>query len=951
MAHAPLGTVLRHIRRLTAEPAPELADRDLLQRFIHGRDQAAFTALVERHGPLVLGVCRHVLGHLQDAEDAFQATFLVLARNAAAIRTGDALPCWLHGVAYRISMRAKRDAARRRNHEKRVSARAPAWDEAWRGVQAVLDDEVARLPEKYRAPFILCCLEGKSRSEAGSELGVKEGTVWSRLAEARRLLRGRLARRGVTLGAVLGAMALSATGGRASFSAPLVQATVAAALRYAFGEATARIASARAAVLADGVRKTIALARWKLATMVLLTAGVVAAATGFWSRTSALEPPALARGAEAAPLAAVPPKQAPAKPPAEKPKPPLFLQEDGDRVTVNGLVVGPDGQPFAGAKVYLLYHSHKRVRHKPRAVTGADGRFRFTYYKADYIDEPSITWRGEPWRYYHILAAAPGYGPNWIWMPDIKGELKLQLNHDDVAIRGRVIDLQGRAVAGATVQVLGAEWATLLDDVTTASDGRFVIKGIGRDRSVELRVAAPSIELKRVGVTTASKVAGKPTDRVTVEIVAGPTKPITGTVRARDTGKPLAGAVVYAKYADFLSIHDDLQGVQAVTDDQGRYRLVGLPKAEKYEVTVYPPVEQGYLFATKEVGTTEGLKRIALDLDLRRGVPVRFRLVDRETGKPVNGIAQYTPARSNPLWTEACSPYSPNFVLPPRVWFNAVMPDKDMFFRFVAYPGHGMVIATAGYGIGPYLRCRLRPEDAAKGHYPLDKGDPNNGFIEIAHGYAVIDTTRTDRVLSFDIEVTRGVKLQGRLVGPDGKPVTGATAYGSTFDASCTRPDMLRETPVAPDVLKTDAFTAVGLYPKEQRTLSFMHKERKLIGHVIVDGTETQPMTVRLKPWGAVSGRLIDPHGKPMANVRVRLLYYPALPRPGMLDPGMTALTDNDGRFRIEGLLPDLKHELSLTSSREKESLSAGAALQAVSAPSGEVKDLGDVRVTITVGK
>jgi RNA polymerase sigma factor (sigma-70 family) len=212
MAPTLIGTVLRHFRHLaTSHAAEQLTDSQLLERYRLNHDQAAFGVLMERHGRLVWSVCRHVLRQEQDAEDAFQATFLVLALKAVSIRQAEAVGAWLYAAAYRCAMQLKRAAARRRAHEQRARTMAQpktSCEESWRELQALLDEELMRLPEKYRAPFVLCCLEGRSKSAAARELGWREGTVSGRLARARQRLRHRLARRGVTLSAALCGVAL-----------------------------------------------------------------------------------------------------------------------------------------------------------------------------------------------------------------------------------------------------------------------------------------------------------------------------------------------------------------------------------------------------------------------------------------------------------------------------------------------------------------------------------------------------------------------------------------------------------------------------------------------------------------------------------------------------------------------------------------------------------------------
>jgi len=175
MATAQLGTLVRFVHKLAAGNGTlDRTDRQLLGDFTARRDEKAFAALVARHGSMVLRVCRRVLNHEQDAEDAFQATFLILARKSASIRKPNGLAEWLHGVAYRTALEVKRSAARRRGHETRLwtvmrkAAVSPTWDD----VQSVLDEEIQRLREPFRTAFVLCVLDGKSGPQAAKELVV-----------------------------------------------------------------------------------------------------------------------------------------------------------------------------------------------------------------------------------------------------------------------------------------------------------------------------------------------------------------------------------------------------------------------------------------------------------------------------------------------------------------------------------------------------------------------------------------------------------------------------------------------------------------------------------------------------------------------------------------------------------------------------------------------------------
>jgi RNA polymerase sigma factor (sigma-70 family) len=303
-------------RTFTAEPAGnDPTDEELLRAFTSRNDRPAFAALVGRHGPLVLAVCRRVLHHLPEAEDAFQATFFLLARKAGSIRKTASVAGWLHETAYRLSMNALRAAARRRRHERQArqpSPATPAWEVAWREIQVVLDQEVQRLPEKYRGPFVLCCLENLSCSEAARRLGLKVGTVWSRLDQARQRLRQRLARRGVSLTAILAAAALTGSTVRAALPEPLHQTTVLAALGFATGATAGAAGAAKAAALAEGALKTMFAGQLKVALAVLLSLGLAAVGTIALVRpTLRAEPPAAA-----APDKPRPPARDPERPPS-----------------------------------------------------------------------------------------------------------------------------------------------------------------------------------------------------------------------------------------------------------------------------------------------------------------------------------------------------------------------------------------------------------------------------------------------------------------------------------------------------------------------------------------------------------------------------------------------------------------------------------------------------------
>jgi RNA polymerase sigma factor (sigma-70 family) len=273
-----IDRVLHHLRQAALRQGGA-TDGQLLQRYLDAGDQAAFALLVRRHGPMVLGVCRRVLGHEQDAEDAFQATFLVLARKASAVSPADAVGNWLHGVAYRAAQKLRESAARRRARERLARATAPEERPGGDEGREDLDREIARLPDIYRTAVVLCELQGLSRREAARRLGCPEGTLSSRLAKARRLLADRLG------GPLSVAVALTAAGRAA-------QAAVPPPLFGAAGATGGGAVSAEVAVLAKRVMTAMCTTKFRVAAALLLVAcalgaGMTALALGGREETKA----------------------------------------------------------------------------------------------------------------------------------------------------------------------------------------------------------------------------------------------------------------------------------------------------------------------------------------------------------------------------------------------------------------------------------------------------------------------------------------------------------------------------------------------------------------------------------------------------------------------------------------------------------------------------------------
>jgi RNA polymerase sigma factor (sigma-70 family) len=318
-----LHPILRHLQRhFPGAGSRELTDLQLLERFAHHKDEAAFAALVQRHGPMVQGVCRRVLRRAEDAEDAFQATFLVLARKATAVAWRESVDRWLYQVAYRLAAEARARNARRDALERQASQRlrpAGAKQEGLSEVCAVLDEALHELPARYQEPLALCYLHGLTREQAAGRLGWSLRTLERRLAQGRERLRKALTRRGVTLSAALLAGPLTGTAADAAVPTRLVAATARAAVSFGAGKAGwGGGISATAAALAGGALRGTAGVPPRIGALLALLLGLAAGGLSvFVAIPENATNPVLPGGAEPAQAARTDPPavRVPAQPP------------------------------------------------------------------------------------------------------------------------------------------------------------------------------------------------------------------------------------------------------------------------------------------------------------------------------------------------------------------------------------------------------------------------------------------------------------------------------------------------------------------------------------------------------------------------------------------------------------------------------------------------------------
>jgi RNA polymerase sigma factor (sigma-70 family) len=908
-------------------------DTDLLDRYVTGHDEEAFATLVRRHAGMVLGVARRVLSHEQDAEDVCQATFVLLARKASRGLRRQSVAGWLCTTARLTALNALKARSRRTRAEAATRGQAgesyaPTPLERMTGAElvAALDEELARLPDRYRAPLVLCCIEGLSRDTAARRLGVPVGTLRVQLERARERLRTALSNRGIELGVVLLAVMLAPADSFAQ--AQLVRSVIAAAVRG--------IVPPGVAALTQGITT---MTKTSLVLIAAMAAGLGLATIMGASRLSSVAATKANAREEAA--QAIPPAKEPAATPDRK---------DQDMpAEVAGQVLDPDGRPVNGAKVYLCYSmvwwwqlSHARIdvprpadasaknellSASPRVTTGDDGKFRLTLSRRDF-DQAILDEGAQP----AVIAVAGGYGPAWGAIGGKTANLTLRLVRDDVPINGRILDEDGKPVGGASLRVtsLGTragqkdKWAGpvpgLPATVTTGADGRFRLTGLGRDRNVVLQLAGKNIQHRPIIPVTlpAGSFANPKTQDAgsnllaTFDFVARASRSIRGVVKDKASGKPLAGVRMTSQETEAI----------AYTDNEGRYELPGMAKARHYAVTAQPPNGQLYFAAHDGVDDTPGLEPLTLDFALAQGMEMRGRVTSRATGKPVkDAVVAYYPLFPNEN-TKTISGY-------PNGPASSAVTDAKGFYRLAALRGPGVIGVVAAprdnYANAPVTSKALA--DLFK-----DKGDHGNEKTLYAdHGavYGFIDQERFSALIlvspaqgaetaTRDIALGSAVSVKGVVLGPDNKPLTGANVMGLESWSSY-------------QFLGSGEFEVKRLVPGRTRELVFEHKEKGLGKFLTVSAERNEPLTVRLEPYGSVTGRLVDKDGKPVAGARVQM------GRAGFVCPDLPEKTDRDGRFRASGLVPGQKY--SVQAFREDIGWSVK-----FTAGAGQENDVGNIR-------
>ncbi|QJW99885.1 hypothetical protein FTUN_7508 [Frigoriglobus tundricola] len=539
----------------------------------------------------------------------------------------------------------------------------------------------------------------------------------------------------------------------------------------------------------------------------------------------------------------------------------------------------------------------------------------------------------------------------------------------DEPVRGKVIDLEGKPVAGVSVSVdrmcgpraektldrwlkvtrdpkadvhvqfelleRGADPTGLIPAVTSDRDGKFEIRGVGRDRLVNLRVTGPTCEThdltvvtRRVERFTSNRLLngwGPTVQGIEPVAVAAPVPVTKGRVLDAATGKPIPGSVLCVQYQPWEPV---------VADTEGRFTLPGLPpRKNEFGVVVFPPTGSPYhrIVATVPADATA---RAAFNLKLTRGIPATVKIVDKTTRRPVEVALQYRVFEAD----------NPNVKQVPNVWHHGEWADapnvsaaRKSEYQIVVFPGLGLLAAGVRWSERDYL-----PQVGVEAFDKYNDGNQISGLggMNIIpsewNTFARVDVPADAKGFTVTLELDRGLTAAGRLVDGGGKPLAGAKAHG-----------LRRGLPGQGGWVPTaDAtFTVTALRAGEKRRVMFVHPERKLAGAAVAVGGAKEPLEVRMEPWGEVTGRLVGVNGEP---ARGRVDLSPDFNWVTDLERGSSPFShpelvgpeaDAKGRFRITGLVPGQTYRWNAVGYNKFTTVKVPDTV----AKSGKTIDLGDI--------
>ena len=618
----------------------------------------------------------------------------------------------------------------------------------------------------------------------------------------------------------------------------------------------------------------------------------------------------------------------------------LAKAADNDVVIVHGSVIDPEGAPVAAADVYVLRWYWDFGDKKPLAETktGKDGKFEISYRKSQFMENAG---RPDQWREAAIAAFAKGFGPGWTTYEQIPlgSEATIRLVVDDLPIEGRLIDLEGKPVAGARVNVSTLAMAKDEDltawldavragqstasasnalinllpvfssgvwpSISTDVDGRFRLEGIGRERLVTLDVSGATIVTTDLSVATrimqpithaAYDFPGAPNRTnygARFESTLAPSRPIEGTVLDATTRQPIAGVEIWSTQFAGEKI-SGIHSIKVKSDDNGHYRLDGMPKGAGNRIVVVP-IDQPYFTANLDVPDPPGIDPVPLEIELHRGIWVSGHVTDKVSGRGVASRIYYMPFPDNPHAHETPEFVNQSYIMSVQDRFRT---DVNGRYRVVALPGHGII--AAGSVLDPY--------PGGQGYDEIKGLDDRLGFEKFGSALtptkkyptAVKEVQITDDAqhVDCDFALEPGQRATLRVVDSAGKPLDALTVEGisgSNNDHS--------------QLVSTPEFEIVALRNDETRTV-LLHDKRHNLGKTLrVTPADRQagPITVRLEPCAKVVGHLVDGNGDPVRGSLLRI----EIANEGDYGKGLEpTATDGDGRFSHDGLLPGLPYSI-----------------------------------------